>query len=103
MLRGFAGAKQSAARAEIAGLASAVQVYELDNGALPGSLGELVRPPAGSPRAEPYLTGDRSLIDPWGRPFLYHRNADGTFLIESLGRDGQRGGKGEDADLANRR
>jgi len=103
MLRGFAGAKQSAARAEIAGLASAVQVYELDNGALPGSLGELVRPPAGSLRAEPYLAGDRSLIDPWGRPFLYHRNADGTFLIESLGRDGQRGGKGEDADLANRR
>lgn len=103
MLREFSGAKQSAARAQIAALASAVQAYEFDNGALPQSLTALVRPPARSMRTEPYLPDDRSLIDPWGRPFLYHKSADSTFLIESLGRDGQRGGTGEDADLANRR
>jgi general secretion pathway protein G len=103
MLHGHSLAKQSAARAQIASLVSAVEIYELDTGALPQSLDALVRPPAGSLRAAPYLAGDQSLLDPWGRPFLYHPNADGTFLIESLGRDGQRGGTGEDADLANRR
>jgi general secretion pathway protein G len=98
----LSNAKQSIARAQIAGLVSAVEAYRLDTGELPGSLDALVRPPARSPRAVPYLQGNQSLLDPWNRPFRYHVNVDGTFLIESLGRDGQRGGAGEDADLANR-
>lgn len=104
MLRELSDAKQSAARSQIAGLASAVEAYEFDTGALPQSLDALVKPPARPIRATaPYLQGDQSLRDPWGRPFLYRLNADGTFLIESLGRDGQRGGIGEDADLSNHR
>ncbi len=39
--------------------------------------------------------------DGWGRPFRYSR-VDGKPLIESLGRDGVRGGIGLDADLSNR-
>lgn len=41
-----------------------------------------------------------SAIDPWGRPFLYSIH-DNKPLIESLGRDGVRGGIGLDADLSN--
>jgi general secretion pathway protein G len=103
VLHGRSLAKLSAARAQIASLVSAVETYRFDTGALPQSLDLLVRSPAGLLRAAPHLAGDQSLLDPWGRPFIYHLNSDGTFLVESLGRDGQRGGTGEDADLAGRR
>lgn len=39
-------------------------------------------------------------FDGWGRPLLYSVR-DGKPLIESLGRDGQRGGMGTDADSSN--
>lgn len=39
--------------------------------------------------------------DGWGHPLLYSLS-DGAPLIESLGRDGKRGGRGMDADLSNR-
>ncbi len=38
--------------------------------------------------------------DGWSRPFLYSLS-DGKPLVESLGRDGKRGGVGLDADLSN--
>jgi len=41
-------------------------------------------------------------LDPWGRPYAYKSpgqlNADSYDLL-SLGRDGQPGGSGEDADV----
>ena len=39
--------------------------------------------------------------DSWGHPLIYSLRAGGP-LIESLGRDGKRGGRGMDADLSNR-
>ena len=39
--------------------------------------------------------------DNWGHPLIYSLRA-GRPLIESLGRDGKRGGRGMDADLSNR-
>ncbi len=41
-----------------------------------------------------------SPLDGWGRPFLYSVRANKP-LVESLGRDGVRGGIGMDADLSN--
>lgn len=38
------------------------------------------------------------LVDPWGRPYQYRVEGDGYTLF-SLGRDGQPGGDGLDADL----
>lgn len=43
----------------------------------------------------------RLASDGWGRPLLYFVR-EGKPLIESLGRDGARGGIGTDADLSNR-
>jgi general secretion pathway protein G len=49
----------------------------------------------------PYLAKEVPL-DPWGRPYLYAspgtQGVDG-FDLYSLGRDGQPGGDGEDADI----
>jgi len=38
--------------------------------------------------------------DPWGRPYVYLcPGSNGAFDILCLGRDGARGGQGEDADI----
>jgi general secretion pathway protein G len=66
----------------------------------------LIEPPAipgqGGVRPEPFLTGRRALVDPWGRPYLYFSpGADGrAFEVMTYGRDGRSGGAGEDADLS---
>lgn len=40
--------------------------------------------------------------DPWGHSYLYHSpGTKNEFEIISLGRDGQLGGSGEDADISN--
>jgi general secretion pathway protein G len=40
--------------------------------------------------------------DPWGRPYVYRNPGQkGDFDLLSYGRDGQPGGSGEDADIAN--
>ena len=44
---------------------------------------------------------DDRALDAWQRRFLYSLR-DGKPLVESLGRDGKRGGIGTDADLSNR-
>jgi hypothetical protein len=36
--------------------------------------------------------------DPWGRPYAYRRQRPG-YVLETLGRDGEKGGDGEDADI----
>jgi general secretion pathway protein G len=36
--------------------------------------------------------------DPWGRDYLYRRQA-GSYVLETRGRDGEPGGDGEDADI----
>jgi general secretion pathway protein G len=87
-------ARIAAAAADInANIATALKLYELDNGAFPSTeegLGALLTQP-GSVRNwnGPYL--ERKPIDPWGREYKYkcpgtHRSAD--YDLYSLGRDG---------------
>ncbi len=101
-------ARITAARTQIALLAVALDGYRLDNGAYPtteqGLQSLRVRPtrtPLPVNWRGPYLRQDVPL-DPWGRAWLYTspgtRNPGGFDLI-SLGRDGQVGGEGEDADV----
>jgi general secretion pathway protein G len=37
--------------------------------------------------------------DPWGRRYLYELDGEGRPRVRSLGRDGQPGGSGPDADI----
>jgi general secretion pathway protein G len=108
LFRNAADAKVQAARTQIEMLALALDAYRLDNDAFPsGDQGlEALRilPLAGDPPRNwrgPYL---RRLVpkDPWGRPYQYlspGRVNTGTYDLFSLGRDGNIGGEGEDADL----
>ena len=105
-LIGFLGrAKSETAGLQIKQLGSAVQLFYIDLGRYPSNsegLAVLVEAPAGDTSWDgPYMASSEALVDPWGRDYSYEEPT-GTkgFGIVSLGRDGSRGGSGEDADLS---
>ena len=87
-------ARMSAAKADIqANIATALKLYELDNGNFPSSdegLNALLTKPASSTNWNgPYL--EKRPLDPWSREYKYkcpgeHRIAD--YDLYSLGKDG---------------
>jgi general secretion pathway protein G len=108
VFRNVGDAKVSAAQAQIELLALALDQYRLDNDFYPATgqgLAALREKPPGEPEARnwrgPYLRKTVPL-DPWGRPYDYKApgqvNTESYDLL-SLGRDGQPGGSGEDADV----
>ena len=108
VFRNVGDAKMSAARAQIELFALALDQYRLDNDFYPVTgqgLTALRERPTGEPDARnwrgPYLRKGVP-VDPWGRAYTYSSpgqvNRESYDLI-SLGRDGQPGGTGEDADV----
>jgi general secretion pathway protein G len=94
----------TAAKAQVEAYAKAVDNFRLDMGRFPtteeGLAALTARPADGDKWNGPYLRKD-VVPDPWGHPYLYH--APGTkseFEVLSLGRDGQPGGAGLDADIS---
>ncbi len=104
---GYLGrAKSETAQLQINQLSNAVQLFYIDMGRYPSGsegLAVLISAPAGTSDWQgPYLEKAEGLVDPWGRDYVYGEpGTDGHFAIISLGRDGTRGGSGEDADLSN--
>ena len=105
-LFGHIGKSQvTAAKAQIEALTRAVDTYRIDMGRFPDpneGLQALVKPPADPAHWNgPYLRKEVPL-DPWGHAYVYRVPGVGgrEYSIESLGRDGQPGGTGEDADLS---
>jgi general secretion pathway protein G len=91
---------------DIRAIESALKLYRLDSFRYPDSqegLDALVTPPQDASQKWPeggYL--DRLPKDPWDRPYLYENpGKQGAFDIYTLGRDGQPGGDGVDADIGN--
>lgn len=92
------------ARAQIEAFEKSLDTYRLDVGRYPSTeegLAALLAAPAtaGGKWNGPYL---KKAVppDPWGHPYLYRSpGATADFDIISLGRDGQPGGSGEDADI----
>jgi general secretion pathway protein G len=108
VFRNVGDAKVTAAKAQLDLFGIALEQYRLDNDYYPTSaqgLAALRTAPTGdaAPRnwRGPYLRKEIPL-DPWGRPYLYESpgktNPQGYDLF-TLGRDGQPGGDGEDADV----
>ena len=97
-------ARLQAAETDIRMLASALDVYRLDNFQYPSSeqgLEALVQRPSGFP--EPPNWNPDGYIkklpsDPWGSKYVYERR-DTSFTLFSLGADGQEGGEGQNADI----
>ncbi|MCG2586554.1 type II secretion system major pseudopilin GspG [Massilia sp. TS11] len=94
------------AKAQIEAFTKSLDTYRLDVGRYPsteeGLSALLVAPPSAAGKWNgPYL--QKALPpDPWGRPYIYRAPGQkGEYEIVSLGRDGQPGGSGEDADISN--
>jgi general secretion pathway protein G len=92
-------------RAQLDAFDKALAAYRLDTGHYPTSeqgLKALVERPADEPKwSGPYLA--KSLPpDPWGRAYNYRLPGENNrdFDLQSLGKDGQRGGSGENADIS---
>ena len=108
VFRNVGDAKVSAARAQLELLSLALDQYRLDNDFYPSTaqgLAALRELPTGEPQARnwrgPYLRKTIPL-DPWERPYAYKAPGDinpDSYDLLSLGRDGQLGGTGEDADI----
>ena len=91
------------AQAQLDALAKALDQYRLDVGSYPTTeqgLALLVTRPANEIKwAGPYLA-KTAPPDPWGRPYVYRSPGEKTdYDLLSLGKDGQPGGEGDDADV----
>jgi general secretion pathway protein G len=96
------------ARADIATLEQAVEMYRLENLTFPreeDGLAALSSPPASLTQPERYREGGyvrRLPDDPWGNPYQYAApGRSGPYDVYSLGADGRPGGEGNDADIGN--
>ena len=93
------------AKAQIDAFEKALDQYRLDLRRYPTTeqgLKALVEKPTTEPQWNgPYLRKAVPL-DPWGRPYVYKApGAKSEFELVSYGKDGQPGGTGENADIAN--
>lgn len=104
---GYLGrAKSETATLQIRNIRSAVQLFYVDTGRYPSEAEGLsvltAAPGSESGWDGPYLDAVDALKDPWGREYIYAADPAGadSFKIQSFGRDGTKGGSGEDADLS---
>lgn len=103
---GEAGAARvKTAKAEMANISQALDMYKLDNFTYPSTsqgLEALVTKPSGSPEPKNYKANGymKNLpIDPWGNPYLYFSKS-GKFELVSFGADGEEGGEDDAADIS---
>jgi general secretion pathway protein G len=101
-------AMREKARADVALLGQAVEMYRIDNMTYPRTedgLQALVAPPATLARPDRYRSGgylQRLPADPWGTAYQYaFPGSKSRFDIYSFGADGKPGGEGDDADIGN--
>ncbi len=99
-------ARMTVAKTDIRAIASALELYRLDNRGYPTTsqgLGALVSRPVSPPEPVNWVAGgylNELPQDPWGNPYSYRwEQGDPNFELLSLGADGQPGGNGNNADL----
>ncbi len=96
------------AKADIALIEQAIEMYRLDNLTYPPAaqgLNALVAAPPEAAQSGRYRSGGyikRLPADPWGNPYQYaFPGRHSAFDIYSLGADGREGGEGDAADIGN--
>lgn len=96
------------ARADIAVLEQALDMYKLDNHVYPSTdqgLMALVKRPERSPEPKNYRSDGyirRLPEDPWGNPYMYIQPGEhGRFDLYSTGADGEEGGEDLASDIVN--
>jgi general secretion pathway protein G len=104
LIKYLGSAKADTAKIQVEKLGGVLDLYHLEVGRYPTDqegLKVLVeRPPQATVWNGPYLKNRDSLIDPWGRPYLYRAPGQhGDYDLYSLGADGKDGGDGDDRDI----
>lgn len=104
-------ARVTAAKADIATLEQALEMYRLDNHTYPSTdqgLEALIVKPGGEPAAknwnpEGYLKKSKLPLDPWGNAYQYLApgQEQRPYDLFSFGADGREGGDAYDADVGN--
>lgn len=96
------------AKTDVQSLSSALNIYKLHNFNYPSTdqgLRALIEKPGGEPEAGNWQEGgyiERLSKDPWNHDYQYlSPGQHGEFDIYSLGKDGQLGGEGPNADIGN--
>ena len=69
-----------------------IHIFATQNNRLPTTLSQLAPRPGYANRVE----------DAWGQRLIYDVDEEGVISLGSFGRDGQRGGDGEDSDIIRR-
>jgi len=98
-------AKVKTAKAEMANISLALDMYKLDNFRYPSTsqgIEALASKPSGSPEPKNYKSGGymkKMPVDPWGTPYLYFSKKS-NYEIVSLGADGEEGGEDDAADIS---
>ncbi|WP_237182908.1 type II secretion system major pseudopilin GspG [Roseomonas marmotae] len=103
-MRYLGSAKHDAAKLQLQGLITAVDLFRLDVGRYPSrdeGLGALLQAPGGLERWNgPYVRKAEQLVDPWGRSYRYRAPGEhSAFDLFTLGADDRSGGAGEDRDV----
>jgi general secretion pathway protein G len=102
-------ARRTKAMADLKELEQAFHLFKLDNGFYPTSdqgIAALIQKPGSGPQprkypAEGYLNKTSLPEDPWGHPYVYISDGN-SYLLRSLGSDGEQGGEGFAADIDSR-
>jgi general secretion pathway protein G len=93
------------AKQDIRTIVNQLNLYKLDNYRYPTTdegLHALVEKPAEAPNWKQGGYLDKTPKDPWERPYLYLQPGEHAEVdVYTLGRDGQPGGEGPDADIGN--
>ncbi len=94
-----------ATRAQLDALDKALATYRLDTGHYPSTeqgLKALIVKPTDEPKWSGSYLAKALPLDPWGNAYVYRLPGDNghDYELSSLGRDGQVGGTGQDADLS---
>jgi general secretion pathway protein G len=97
--------KVKAAKIQLQGFATALDLFNLDAGRYPSTsegLAVLVRrAPGASAWNGPYLRGGAVPSDPWNNPYIYRAPGErSAYDIVSYGSDGRAGGSGTAADIS---
>jgi general secretion pathway protein G len=100
-------AKAQTAKIQVDALSGAIDAFALDIGRPPTAsegMQALLAKPADLPSWDgPYIKKSASLVDPWGRPYLYRNPGihGGDYDVYTLGSDSKEGGEGDAADVGN--
>lgn len=91
------------AKASMASIASALDMYRLDNNKYPTTqqgLRALVEKPSDAKKWNPQGYMNKLPLDPWGNEYVYlSPGVDGPYDLLSMGADGEEGGEDFNADI----